>query len=139
MDVTDFFANKGKYPRWGNLAIVDKMHLGNKEEYERIVDLMEDWDDALEEDMDRNTDMCISSDNVNVGFGPDEVMTCRKKTTHNVTYESYDPESDTWYNVSVHVCTFHADQVKADIAEYGDKFDQTDMSRNWAVSELQDK
>jgi hypothetical protein len=115
---------------WGNLDIADSMSFGNKEDYERFVDMLESWDEALEEDKDRNPDICDWSDTANVGYGPDEIMKCGHKAIYLVTFDSYTPETDTWDNIRLDMCGFHAGSIKSDI--YGSS-DKDAMMRNWFI------
>lgn len=124
MDVTNFVAKHGKYPNWGNVTLADQKAetgvLGTKAKYDSYVEFLEDWDAALEEDNDRDPDKCNIWDTANVGYGPDEIILCGHSSTKFVTYESYDAESDKWYNVQQKVCAFHAEQIMTDTGNSDD-------------------
>lgn len=131
MDVTEFFAKNGRYPNWDNLTIADKKSHSTKADYEVYVDFLEEWDEALKEDRLRNPDTCYWSDTANVGYGPDEVMTCGDKATFLVTYEVYIPETDVWEPVTTNSCPSHVHLIEDDTARVSNN---SDMLRNWVVT-----
>jgi hypothetical protein len=131
--------NIRNHATWGNIRLADERaalgHFATKEAFETYVMFLEDWDEAREEDKDRNPDICDYQDIANVGYGPDEVMRCGHKATHLVTFDSFSPETDEWDHIRLNVCTFHARRIASESHPAG----KDDMTRNWYIAAKMDE
>lgn len=69
------------------------------------------WNKMVTRDKDDNyvfpAGMCEITDTADFGYGPSEDYPCGGKATHTVTFETYDPETNTWSKCAQNVCDSH--------------------------------